>query len=106
MSYYIKYWEECLSSSFEEHGVMVTPEQLTAIAEDVKNGNENYGQAFYQPENPMIEENKKLAKALAVEKGKIGCLECRGSGRIIENFANRSSNSQCYKCHGEGKHLP
>jgi len=45
----LKYWEECLDSSFNENGVIVTPEQLTAIAIDVQGGHENYGMAFYSP---------------------------------------------------------
>ena len=43
------YWEECLASSFDEHGVSVTAEQLKSIAEDVQGGHENYGMAFYSP---------------------------------------------------------
>jgi hypothetical protein len=45
----IEYWEECLASSFEEHEITVTPDQLKAIAEDVQGGHENYGMAFYSP---------------------------------------------------------
>lgn len=45
----IDYWEECLDSSFQEHGVKVTPEQLKAIAKDIQGGHENYGMAFYAP---------------------------------------------------------
>lgn len=43
------YWEECLASSFEEHGVTTTPEQLKAITTDVENGHDNIGIAFYSP---------------------------------------------------------
>jgi hypothetical protein len=43
------YWEECLASSFEEHGVTATVEQLKAIATDIENGSENIGMAFYSP---------------------------------------------------------
>jgi len=49
MSIYLDYWEECLDSSFCEHGIDVTPEQLKAVSEDVKIGHENYGMAFYSP---------------------------------------------------------
>lgn len=45
----LDYWEECLDSSFCEHGITVTHEQLKAIAEDVRGGHENYGMAFYSP---------------------------------------------------------
>lgn len=40
------YWEECLDSSFSEHGIAATPEQLKAIAEDVQVSHENYGMAI------------------------------------------------------------
>ena len=45
----LDYWEECLASSFEEHGITVTKEQLKAIAEDVELGHDNIGMAFYSP---------------------------------------------------------
>jgi hypothetical protein len=45
----LDYWEECLSSSFEEHGVNATPEQFKAVAKDVQAGHDNYGMAFYSP---------------------------------------------------------
>ena len=43
------YWEECLASSFEEHGIVVTTEQLKSIAFDMQNGSDNIGMAFYSP---------------------------------------------------------
>ena len=49
MDHRLDYWEECLDSSFEEHGVSATPKQLKAVAEDVQLSHDNYGMAFYSP---------------------------------------------------------
>ncbi len=100
------YWVECLQSAFDEHGIVATDEQIKLVAADVEGAHENHGMAFYVPESPYPDEIKKLKGALEVERSKIGCLACRGTGREVINFGNRQSISQCPKCHGEGKHLP
>ncbi len=64
---YVAYWAECLSQSFDEHGVSVTPEQLAAIAQDVQSAHEMHGQAFYQPESPLIDEVRHLKEKHARE---------------------------------------
>lgn len=43
------YWLECVSQSAEDCGARLTDEQLSAIAEDVRVGHEQYGMAFYSP---------------------------------------------------------
>ena len=99
-----KYWEECLASSFDEHGIIVTTEQLKAVASDIQIGHENIGLAFYVPENPMISEVARLNTELKDEREKVICRECSGYGRIITYWGTRQSNSECRKCAGEGRH--
>lgn len=47
--YHLKYWIECLESSFDEHGIEATDEQIKSVAYDVQGAHENYGMAFYSP---------------------------------------------------------
>jgi hypothetical protein len=100
------YWEECLAESLDEHGVTATKEQLALIAKDVAGAHECYGMSFHQPENPLVRELDVTRAALKREQEKVGCKVCKGSGRIISHGPYHSSNSQCDKCHGEGKHQP
>lgn len=97
-----EYFKECLASSFDEHGVVVTKEQLDLIAADVTISHENIGMAFYQPENPLEAEVDKLSRALKIEQDKVVCKECWGGGRITEQGPCNSSNTDCWKCRGEG----
>lgn len=100
------YWLECLAQSLEEHGVTASAGQLTAIARDVERAHECYGMAFYQPENPMIDELKEAKAALRKERDKVLCRSCSGSGRLRYNAGPWGIDTQCHKCHGEGKHAP
>lgn len=100
------YFAECLSESFEEHGVTATKEQILAIAKDVADITESAGQAFYQPEHPVISEAEILARELRREKSKIACRPCAGSGVLVHQGPHHGSTSTCYKCNGEGRHLP
>lgn len=100
------YWAECLASAFEEHGIVATSDQIEAVARDVEVSQENIGMAFYQPENPLIGELKRVEAELKAEKELMHCQRCNGTGRLISYGGTFQSNSQCWKCHGEGKHKP
>ena len=43
------YWTECVSGAANDIGLVLTPEQIDAIAYAVEVGHDNYGLAFYQP---------------------------------------------------------
>jgi hypothetical protein len=79
---------------------------MAEIATSLETSQDCMSMAFYQPENPMVGENARLERALKVERDKVGCLVCFGRGRIKTQGPYHSSNSQCWKCHGEGKHAP
>jgi len=100
------YWEECLAQSIEEHGVTVTREQLTAIVRDVEGAHDCYGMAFHVPENPLIGELQRARAELKTEREKVFCRTCDGRGRLISAGPYHSSDTQCWKCGGEGKHAP
>jgi hypothetical protein len=43
------YWSETLANAAEEIGLVLTPEQLNALAKAVEISHDNIGQAFYSP---------------------------------------------------------
>lgn len=100
------YWQECIESAFDEHGVTASPEQINAIASDIEDAHECYGMAFYQPENPLIGELKEAKQALKTEQEKVYCRACNGTGRIYTQGPHHGCDSQCWKCGGYGKHKP
>ena len=103
----MNYWLECISDACESAGVLASRDQVRQIADDVKISHDNYGMAFPVPSgNPMESEFKRLKRLFAEEKEKVFCMECGGRGRIISQGPSHSSDSQCWKCHGEGKHKP
>lgn len=86
----------------------LTSDECATMASQLKRALDGFSEHAYCPPDPMRIENDRLSKALITEQSKVGCKPCRGTGRIVEAFgpAGRFSNSQCDKCHGEGKHLP
>jgi hypothetical protein len=100
------YWLECIAEALSEAGVTATDVQIKEIAGFVEGAHENYGMAFYQPENPLIGELAETKRKLQVETQKVHCKECNGSGQIGINGPYHSSVSQCWKCNGEGKVSP
>ena len=99
------YWLECVSIACDEAGVVATKEQLERIAGDVESAHQNYGMAHGHSciPNPLIKELDETKKALRKEMDKIVCRECGGTGRIISQGPYHGSDSQCYKCNGDGK---
>lgn len=101
------YWRECLLNSCEENGVELTDEQSVAIAADIALSHENYGMAFYTPsENPLRKELQEAKRALAEEREKVVCPECKGQRWIETPGPYHSAISQCHRCRGEGKVSP
>lgn len=103
MTPYVEYWMECLGNSLEEHGVQFTMEQLQAVAEDVQTAYLCREQAFYTPDHPAIQELETVRRQLKTEREKRVCPECKGTGTIIEYWLDRSSQTSCSACRGEGK---
>lgn len=100
------YYVEGLSEAFDEHGVTATPDQIKAIAADVAGWTENIGMAFYQPADPGISEADKLRAELQKERSKVVCRICNGHGSITSHGPYHSATGSCWKCNGEGRHLP
>lgn len=101
----LQYFKECLESSFNEHGISATNDQILAIASDVQISHENIGLAFYTPESPLVGEVEKLKKDLEYERALVHCETCNGKGRIQSYGPYHGSNSDCFRCNGRGKYL-
>ena len=100
-----QYWEKCIAIAAEENNIPLTAEQITALAQSAQSGHENYGMAFYEPPagEYLERENKRLREEPVKEQNKVVCPLCRGRGRLISQGPYHSSNSECWKCRGEGK---
>lgn len=101
-----EYWAECLSEAFDEAGITATAEQIRICSEIVEGARQEIGMAFHQPASPYPREIKMLEAKLKAEREKVGCLPCNGRGRIVDQAGPWATNTQCWKCHGEGKHAP
>lgn len=104
----IDYFEEALSEAFCEADAydlykQLSVEQKRTIASCMEGASENVGQAFYQPENPVYAELEAAKKSLYIERNKVGCNSCKGTGRIQYMAGPWHTDSQCDKCGGEGK---
>ena len=102
------YWAEVIEESLYERGITLLPKEIEAVAKDVEMAHENYGLAFYQPSGPSQTQMDLDAarKELSDERRKITCDECDGTGTTHTYGGTFMSTSQCYKCRGEGRHLP
>ena len=102
------YWEEAVACSLDEHGIQATDEQIKAIAADMAINHEMYGTAhgYDAIPNPLQSERDDLARKLEAEREKVHCKTCGGRGRIITTGPYHSSDSECWKCRGDGRHAP
>lgn len=102
------YWVECVECAFEEAGIMATKEQIESVAGDVEVSHDNIGLCFPSPSGPSQAQLdlEKTKRELADERDKVACGQCGGRGRIITLGPHHSSDSECWKCRGEGRHAP
>ena len=99
------YWHECITEAFDDAGITATEEQVQVVCSWVQGAHENYGMAHGHDciTNPLVEQNVKLAKELNEERAKRTCPVCNGRGRLVIQGPCHSSESECYKCKGEGR---
>ena len=105
------YWQEAFEVAMEEAGcahllAQMTDEQRAEIGGTLAGSAECESMAFATPPNPMIAENKSLERKLKWERELETCGECKGRGRLVEQWGPWTSNSQCHKCYGTGKVHP
>lgn len=101
----MNYWNECIAEAFEDAGITATDDQINIVADWVEGAHDNYGMAYGHDciPNPLKEENERLLREIKKERDKIHCEECNGRGRITTQGPHHSSNSECWKCMGEGR---
>jgi len=102
------YWHECIAEAFDDAGISATEKQIAVVAGWVEGAHENYGTAHGHDviPNPMQLEAERLERELKAEREKIACPVCKGRGRIITQGPYHSSDSDCWKCNGEGRVKP
>lgn len=100
-----EYWAEALGEALCDIDAYkaLSREQIKAVGKSLAMAHEDYGMAFYQPENPDRGEIKRLEAALAKERDKVGCPTCSGHGRLLYNAGPWGVNTGCHTCNGEGK---
>lgn len=103
-----EYWREAFAECLCSIGIFdkVNSEQLDGAGRDLAIWHDNYGMAFGHDciPNPIEQERDKLSKASQVEKEKIHCKECNGTGSITNLGPYHSATSQCWQCRGEGRY--
>lgn len=101
------YWETCIKEAFGEYEIKATDEQVNNVIEWVEGAHENYGMSHGHEciADTDIQEIERLQKELKTEKDKVHCEKCSGQGRIISLCgSSHYSNTECWKCRGEGRH--
>lgn len=106
------YWSECVSAAADECGLLLAPKQLDCLVEGVRGGHEHFGMASghdVASANLSASREREVAdlkRAIKREKDKVHCTNCNGRGRVYTFGGTMMSNSECWKCHGEGRHDP
>ncbi len=104
-----EYWVECVESSFSEHGITASKEQIECVAGDVEVSHENQGMAFGDDvasrnfHEGRESEIAALKTELRAEQDKLMCQECKGRGYIVCMGPVHSAESVCFTCKGNGR---
>lgn len=104
----MEYWLEHAEIAMDEAKLDATPEQLDTIAGVIESAHEFYSQSMGHDvatanwQGARGREIEDLKKAVQRERDKVTCSECT-NGRIITYYLNRRSDSQCWKCNGDGR---
>jgi len=100
-----EYWKICVEESLDEIGIKSTEDQreklTVAMADAAEMESETTGRLCIP--NPLERELADTKRELEIERDKVHCQRCNGRGRTICDDGIRSSESQCWECHGEGK---
>lgn len=106
------YWRDCIAEAFEESKIEATAEQIDNVAAWAESAHENYrmatGDDVADANLSASREREKgdLLKALHREQDKVTCRKCKGRGHFVEHYGSRSSEIECWECHGAGRHDP
>lgn len=111
MDAHAEYWREAVMMAFEGCGLWdaikdIPMAKLDEVGESLATSAENQSLAFYTPENPAINENRRLEQKLKWQRELEHCNPCKGSGRVQYNAGPWGVDTGCVKCHGAGKVHP
>ncbi|ASW06254.1 hypothetical protein [Rhizobium sp. 11515TR] len=109
-----EYWEEAIGQALceIEKFDLFTSDEIKELGEALAISAEHQSMAFgwdvasSNRAADLRREEDSLRKELARERAKIICRSCNGSGYITTPGPYHSSTSQCFKCHGDGRHDP
>lgn len=103
-----KYWIIATEEALEENEKcgLFSQREIEALAYSIETAARMESEAcgHHNIPNLLVAENERLAKAVSAERDKVHCKECNGSGTIVSHGPCHSSESQCWKCRGEGRH--
>jgi len=109
-----EYWEEAIGEALcsIDKFDLFTKEELKELGQGLATSADCESMAFgwdVASSNRSAELRRNeddLRKELARERAKIICRSCNGSGSITLPGPYHSATSQCFKCHGDGRHDP
>lgn len=103
-----EYWLIAVECALDESSIASTAEQRIELAKFMENAAEMEWECTGRSSipNPQTSEIDRLQTALRLEKEKVGCADCRGTGRLNYNSGPWAVNTQCGRCNGEGKRKP
>lgn len=109
-----EYWTDAIEAALSDIGKdgLLSREELETVGGSLAGSAENQSIAFgWDVASANLDaarerEKDDLRKEVRREREKIICRECNGRGRIITQGPYHSSNSQCWKCRGAGRHAP
>lgn len=109
--YHAEYWQEAFELALDAEGLwhlveQMTPEQRANIGGALCTSAECQSMAFYTPESPLVDENRRLVAKLKWQRELETCGDCNGRGRLIYRTGPWHINSHCSRCNGDGKVHP
>lgn len=102
------YWQIVVEEAFDDAGINATKDQIVTVTNWVESSHDNYHVSQGHPPSGSHRDSEivSLTRELEKERSKVHCEECNGHGRIEGSLGGvRWTNTQCWKCNGEGRHL-
>lgn len=100
------YWREAFMTALEDAGVdFPDSEAIDRGARSLMIAHDQVGMAFGYDciPDPRETEIKDLKRKLTIEESKVVCPECKGKGRLYSQGPHHGSDTECFKCRGQGK---
>ncbi|MEL6569378.1 MAG: hypothetical protein AAFQ22_13240 [Pseudomonadota bacterium] len=106
----IEYWKIAIEESLGEHGIVLSDEQLSAVAVDMDNAHLMYGEAtglnvvtanYHASRQSEIDV---LKAELKTERDALPCEVCKGGTAKEIGIGGRLVPMDCWKCGGKGRY--